>query len=262
MSAGTGPRLESRALAKGLELIAGLSLAKTPLSLSNLSAMIGLGKPSTLRLLSTLVATGFVAKDAAGNYEATRRLIEPAAGNWLTALIDAARVEMETLNADLAETVSLAALFEDHIRVVFRLESPRHIRLSNYLNRILPPYASSLGKAITAYQTPEKLQSLLQVYGSYRTTEKSITEPVQIREDMARAGTWFLVRVCEETVIGGCCFGAPIPVPGEPVRAALSVSLPTSRLTEALENTIPTLLVRSVRRVARKLDPRRAKGLP
>ena len=48
---------------------------------------------------------------------------------------------------------TLAALFEDHIRVVQTLESSREIRMSNHLLRILSPYGSSLGKAIAAHQS-------------------------------------------------------------------------------------------------------------
>jgi len=153
----------------------------------------------------------------------------------------------------MAETVSLAALSEDHIRVIHVLESPRHIRLSNYEGRILPPYASSLGKAIAAYQTPEHLQTLLQVYGIYPFTERTITEPLLIREELERVRERGYACEYEETVPGGCCFGAPIMVPGEPVRASVSVSLPKDRLTDKLEQAIPEFVLEAAAQIARKV---------
>jgi DNA-binding IclR family transcriptional regulator len=55
-------------------------------------------------------------------------------------------------------------------------------------------------------------------------------------------------------VPGGCCFGAPIRVGDQPVRAAVSVSLPTSRLTEKLEQTIPRLVMDMARRISKHLS--------
>jgi IclR family acetate operon transcriptional repressor len=244
----------SRALAKGLKLLEILSAAQAPLMLGELSELIGLGKPSTYRLLTTLVDSGFALKNEAGNYEAGRRMIEQVAEDLAVRLIRASREAMEQLNADLAETVSLAALFEDHIRVVHTIESPRHVRMSNYPGRILAPNASSLGKAIAAYQSPQKLQSLVQVYGMYQTTPNTITDPVGIREEMARTRERGFSSEFEETVLEGCCFGAPILERGGVVRAAISVSLPKSRLTDAMQKIIPDRIQDTARRIAKRLE--------
>lgn len=255
----TGLAVESRALAKGLQLIDILTAAKTPLPLNELASLIGLGKASALRLLRTLMAMGYAAQDAAGNYEAKRHASASASARWLDRLVQAADSEMRRLNEDLAETVSLAALFEDHIRVVHSIESPRQIRMSNYSNRILAPYASSLGKAIAAGQTPERLQMLLQVYGIYQTTPKTITEPLQIRAEMERTRQRGYSFEYEETVPGGCCFGAPISLPGEPACAAISVSLPIFRFNKGLEKTIPSVLMQAARQISRRLSQLRAR---
>lgn len=247
------PKVESRALAKGLELLSGLAKEATALPLGQLAASIGLGKPSTLRLLQTLVATGFVARDAAGNYFAVTARAGSELETDTAELIEAARGQMERLNADLAETVSLAVLRDDHIRVVQTIESPQHIRMSNYPNRILAPYASSLGKAISAWQTSDRLQVLLQVYGIYRTTDRTITDPILIREEMARIRERGYAQEYEESVLGGCCFAAPIRWNDEPVRAAISVSLPTVRFTPRSEQLIPQLLIKAAAQVAENL---------
>lgn len=247
------PKLESRALAKGLVLLQTLS-RKSPASLATLAASVELGKASTLRLLHTLETTGFVFRDEAGNYSAAPRHYGAAESLQVSVLIAAAREEMERLNTDLAETVSLAVLRDDHIRVVYTLESPQHIRLSNHLNRILPPYASSLGKAISAWQTPETLHLLLQAYGIYRTTGNTITDPILIREEMARIRERGYSREYEETVPGGCCFGAPIRVRSRPVTASISVSMPAARLSPQSEKLIPDALRKAASRISRKLE--------
>lgn len=249
-------KVVSRALAKGLEILQLLS-GEQALSLTELCAAIGLGKASTLRLLQTLVSTGFVSREPGGVYSARGiRAAESADRSFVTSLIEAAEEDIQGLNSDLAETVSLAVLREDHIRVVRTVESPQHIRMSNYADRILAPYASSLGKAISAWQSPERLQVLLQVYGIYRTTDKTITDPILIRQEMARIRERGYAREYEETVPGGCCFGAPVAARGQPVLAAISISMPSSRLTPRLEKAAPELLVKTAARIGRKLERR------
>jgi IclR family acetate operon transcriptional repressor len=234
-------RADSRALAKGVQILEVLANSATPLALAEIARSIDLGKASALRLLQTLLVTGYARQFGDGSYALNRSWMQTTTQDWLQHLLTAAKPEMEMLNAEVAETVSLAALMGDHIRVIATLESPRHIRMSNYKDRILAPYASSLGKAISAYLPADRLQNLLQVYGIYATTEKTITDPALIRKEMQRTRTRGFASEYEETVRGGCCFGAPILTSAE-VRAAISISLPADRLTPELEEQIPVLL--------------------
>jgi IclR family acetate operon transcriptional repressor len=246
--------LSSRALAKGLRILELLASASQPLSLADLAIGLRLGKPSTLRLLQTLSALDYVRKDDDGNYR--RGLLPPGSPGtqWTERLLVLASEEILELNHDLAETVSLAALFGDHVRVIHTLESSQHIRMSNFPNRILPPYASSLGKAITAFQPPESVQQLIQVFGVYQITANTLTDPVRIREDLARVREQGYATEIEETVLGGCCVGAPIQERDGTVRAALSVSLPFSRFTGRMRQLIPKRVAQAAKNVAKKLS--------
>jgi IclR family acetate operon transcriptional repressor len=247
--------MENRGLAKGSQMIEALAVANSPLSLGQLATIAGLGKASALRLLSTLTATGFARRDPAGPYLPARRF-EPQSASLLRVerLRAAAKPELARLNQDLAETVTLAALFEDHIRVVDFIESPRQIRLSTYQNRILPPYASSLGKAIAAFLPPAAFQELLHVYGVYPFTPRTIVDPVQLRAEMERTRSRGYSFEYEESVPGGCCFGAPIRMGSDPVQAAVSVSMPTSRFNDKLEKTISRLVIEMARRISKRLS--------
>jgi len=246
------PETPSRALSKGIEIVELLSDTESPLSLRAIAEGIGLGKPSTLRLLQTLVNAGVIDTKGDGNYFPLRRFTAPQGSTWVDEVILAAREDMERLSAELAEAVTLAALFDDHIRVVSTIESRCEIRMSNYLSRILSPYASSLGKAIAAYQNPDCFHQLLQVYGVYRFTPKTITEPGMIREEMARTRDRGYSEEFEETVSGGCCFGAPIRV-DDRVRSAVSISLPVARFTPALESSLGDRVRLAAQRIEKKL---------
>lgn len=252
--------IPSRALAKGIQIIELLSSSEAPLALGTIAREIRLGKPSTFRLLQTLVGAGVLGTTGDGDYFPIRRFSPMRESTWVDDLIASAREEMERINSDMAEAVSLAALFEDHIRVVHTLESSREIRMSNYLSRILSPYASSLGKAIAAYQSPARLNRLLQVYGVYPITGRTITEPALIFEEMAAIRERGYASEFEETVAGGCCFGAPIRVQDQHVRAAISVSLPTARLTGRLGSSLGDVLKDAASRIEKAFASRHGQG--
>lgn len=250
------PKMESRALAKGLILLDSIAAKGGPMSLTELSAAAGLGKPSTTRLLSTLQMMGWLARDNSDNYFLDREWPKISIQSWLRRLTAAALPEMHKLNTDFAETVTLAGIFEDHIRVVEVLDSPQVIRMANYKGRILPPYASSLGKAITAFQNPTRMAVLLQIYGAYQFTEYTITDPRSVQAEFARVRE--LGYSCDEgeTVIGGVCFGAPIRSADGSVSAALSISQPRQRLAPEIRETLPGILMETAHRISTGLGYR------
>jgi DNA-binding IclR family transcriptional regulator len=255
-------KLESRALAKGLLLLDYLAEKAHPMSLGELSETAGLGKPSTLRILSTLQMMGWLARDSNDNYCLDREWPKISAQSWLRRLMAAALPEMRKLNTDFAETVTLAALFDDHMRVVEVLDSPQVIRMANYKGRILPPYASSLGKAITAFQNPTRTAVLLQIYGTYQFTEKTVTDPRAIQAEMTQVRKLGYSCDEEETVMGGVCFGAPIRSADGSVAAAMSISQPKQRLVAEIRETLPKLLMEACRRVSKTLGHDAGAGEP
>lgn len=246
-------RVESRALAKGLQLIELLNGASGAVSLAELSRTIDLGKASAFRLLQTLVATGHVTDDGAGNYRIARLPEAAAAQSVERLIVDTALSEMQALNAETAETVTIAMLRDDHVRVVESLDSPHQIRHSNPVGRIVAPYASSLGKAITAWQPAARQQHMIAVYGIYQFTDFTLTDPVAIRKEMARVRERGYAHEREESVRGGCCYAAPIFCDGSTVKAAVSIAMPLIRHTAESDKRFPALLRAATRRISLKL---------
>ena len=232
----------SRSLAKGLQILEMLAEAQRPLSLTEIAKAAGLGKVSTLRLVRTLQASGHLLRDAEDNYRVEGDWPSSRTQILLRVLREAAGPVMKSLNEQFGESIALAFLYGDHIRVVDVVESPQHIRMSNSRGRILQPYASSLGKAITAFQEPGRVTSLLDTYGVYPLTAHTITSLQGIMEELQRVRGRGYAWDRAETVEGGQCIGAPIKIAGEGVVAALSLSMPKLRFTEELEQVLPHVI--------------------
>ena len=100
----------------------------------------------------------------------------------------------------------------------------------NVVGHIVPPYASSLGKSITAFQPPERRDKLLRSLGVYQYTQHTITDRSKIAHefDLVRQQKFAFDR--EETIIDGMCFGVPIFSATGEVTSAISTSLPKTRL--------------------------------
>lgn len=245
---------QTRALAKGLLILERLAEVQTPMSLKQLSADIDLGKASALRLLRTLESAGYISRDPATDmYVLEAEWPDSGRREQLRKLRDTALPHMRELNTNFGETVALAYLFADQIRVVEVIESTQHIRMSNYKGRVLQPYASSLGKAITAFQTPAEIQSLIHTYGIYALTSKSITDYRLIQEDLAKVRERGFAWDNEETAEGGTCCGAPIRARGGQVIASISISMPSVRFSPQLKQSLPPLLIEAGNKITEAL---------
>ncbi len=143
------------------------------------------------------------------------------------------------MHAEFGETVTLAFIFDDLIRVIEVIESTHQIRMSNYKGGVLQPYASSLGKAIAAFQPQENVQKLLYTSGIFRLTPATLPDFRAIQEDLAQVRERGYAWDREETVPGGTCIGAPIRSPEGAVVAALSISMPKDRFSPELEAMLP-----------------------
>jgi len=234
--------LESRSLAKGLLIVESLAARTEPLGLGEISALAGLGKASTLRLLRTLQGTGYIQRDANDSYYVQHSWPSLKRQERLNTLRECAGPFLAKLNAELGETVALAFLFEDVIRVVEVIESTHHIRMSNYRGGILQPFASSLGKSITAFQTPELGQRLLYTYGIFSLTPNTLTDFRAIQDELAAVRQRGFAWDREETVPGGNCCGAPIVCQNGDVYSAVSMSMPRARFTKQIEELLPGMM--------------------
>lgn len=243
----------SRSLALGLRILDHLRAEGCGFSLAQLAAYTHLGKASALRLLRTLESLGYIARDVNGNYRLEVECLVIGVQGQLRALRRVARRYCQALQDRCGETVSVAYLFDDHIRVVEVLESPQHIRMANFSGRILQPYASSLAKCITAFQDEALIQTLLDVYGIYRATKSTLVDHLAIQNEFAAVRSRGYSEDREETVEGGYCIGAPIRNSEGKVIASISVSSPKFRVTPQFIETFPARLVETAEQISQAL---------
>jgi DNA-binding IclR family transcriptional regulator len=240
----TGDQYFSRAVGKALEVLELLQSELKPLSMNEIGRQIQLSKTSAFRILRTLETLGCVVVDGRGQYMLAPGIHAVTPTQWLGKLHRVGLPHLEALSRELSETSTLAALFENRVEVIAVVESPHVIRMSNVVGHILPPNASSLGKAITAFQPLDQRERLLRSFGIYRFTKHTITDRKDLSREFEgiRSQKYAIDR--EECAYDGICFCAPIFGPNGQVSAAMSTSMPKTRLRDSAheEAIIATVL--------------------
>jgi IclR family acetate operon transcriptional repressor len=227
------------------------------MSLVEISRQTELTKSSALRLLQTLETLHYIRRDADGRYLPSHENSAVVTTQFVHALAGAAREPMRRLNMEFGETISLAVRSINHIEVVHVIESANLIRMTNFPGRILPPHASSMGKVVTAWQDAETRKRLLQSYGLVRYNQNTIVDENAIEAEYERIRARGYSTDAEESNLGGSCFGMAIfSAPGK-VDAAISLSMPTSRMPsdEARLQRIVQALKDAAGEISRKLMP-------
>lgn len=222
----------SRSVSKAFEILGVLSTASGPISVSEVAEQADLTRSFAFRLLRTLESLHQVGRSADGGFTLARGS-HVASSLLVTQLLAVAREPMSELNYAFQETVSLAALFANRVEVIEVFNSPSLMKMSNVVGRIVPPHASSLGKVITAFLSASDQQRLIVNYGLQRITAATITDKELLTREFEQ------IRACgyaydrEESILGAHCVGAPIYMRPSRVVAAVSLSMPLSRLPDS-----------------------------
>ncbi len=243
-------RYESRALAKGMQILERLAESSQPMSLAQISRRIQLGKASTLRLLRTLGALGYLERENGEAYRAHSDWVSLHQQRNAQALRGLALPVLADLATEVEESVALGVLGRDEIRVIESLDGPQPDRVSQRNGRLMAPHASALGKAIAAFQSPERIQALLHAYGVFALTPATLVSADAIEAELAAVRQSGYARDREESAAGEYCFAAPIRDAGGQVTAAVSVSLAAHRLTSRVEVLVPDAVQRAAGRIS------------
>src|SRR6185437_12714892 len=250
----SGEQYLSKAIGRALDVLECFEDDKSQLGLKEIAARAGMPESSLFRILVTLETRGYLQQDADGCYRLTPRVLFGKLRERADRLKELAHPVLRGLASHYDETASLAFLFENRIHVLDSVEALHEVRVINKPGRVLPPHCSSLGKAITAFQEQPLVDQILEVYGLYRRTAKSVIDRGALLSDFERIRVKGYAVDREEAVEGGVCIGAPIRPKNENVSAAISLSSPIARITPDREKDIIRGVCAAAREIAALMD--------
>ena len=229
----------SQSLERALELLD--ELADGPKRLGPLADSAGIHKSTVLRLLQTLERHGYVRRQGdIPEFTLGLRLVELS--HSLLEGLDIRRVAaqpLKRLGEQTGETIHLAVLDGSEVVYIDKVESVHPVRMYSRVGARAPAHCTGVGKVLLAYTDVTRWPAL----ELRRFTDQTITthEGLVLAAKDIRSKGWGRDEREHEGAIR--CVAAPIfGSTGEAV-AALSVSVPTSRLSmEQLDRYIPAML--------------------
>jgi DNA-binding IclR family transcriptional regulator len=235
-----------RSAMRALDLIEFLSGQTKETSLSQAADQFSMPKSSTLMLLRTLVARGYVQRTEADRYVLTEEFRTGAFG-WqgvpFASLSALAVPEMQRLVTSLRESVTFGVMAAPgYARMLSKVISDEEIRWDSALGVQIPVYCTATGRALLAPLNPVEREAHLSAVPLKQLTPHTIVDKAKITSMLDEIAQQGYNIVMEEFALGGTGVAAPIANGlGRPV-AALNISCITSRFHEKRARVIAELI--------------------
>lgn len=170
-----------------------------------------------------------------------------------SSVIERSRPVMRELTDATGESSNLGIERRGEVMFVGQVETHELIRAFFPPGTLSPMHASGIGKALLSRYSPERLDQFIREHRLQGFTDKTITDPGRLRQDLQAARQRGFAFDDEERTTGMRCLAAPIVnVHGEAV-AGISVSGPTHRLPAERVEQIGALVRDAALRLSRSM---------
>ena len=231
------------ALERGLAVLGAFEAGPRQVTLSEMSARIGLSRGTARRLLLTLVELGFVAFDGK-SFSLTPRVMR-LGFSFLSSLGigEVAQPIVNALSAQVGESCSMAILDGDDLVFVARAETTNVYRTTLAVGVRLPAHATSLGRVLLAALPDQDLDATLSRLRILPLTPRTTTDKAALRAAIVQVRQDGYAIVEDELQMGVRSIAVPVPGRGGSAGAALNVGGLTPRTSfETMHNEYLPLL--------------------
>jgi DNA-binding IclR family transcriptional regulator len=220
-----------QSLDRGLLILEAIGKSTAPLSLTQLTRLLGIDPSNTFRLANTLKRRGFLANPAAGREYVLGPSIWRLArqyhwGNMLATIAHDQLVllaEMTNETAHLAVREGVNALFIDHA------STDRVISIAGQTGGFVPLYCSGHGKALLAGLDERALKKLFGTKPLERHTKRTICSIRALAKACAEIEALGYATDDAEFVEGVRCLAAPIRDKDGAIVGSIGISAPLTR---------------------------------
>ena len=248
----------TQALSRAVSVLNSFSEGRYELSLTEVSDMLSLPKPTVHRLLSAMKYHGFIEQDGGGQkYRLGWKLFELGTRvNRIHAIQEKAHPYLQGLSERSKETVHLAILKEGNIFYIDKIQGLYAMSMVTSVGLKLPAYLGGLGKCLLAFLPENELLRALNGRKLKKFTSNTLTEPIRLQEALREVRGKGYAIDHEEFEIGLTCVGVPIWDFSNKVVAAISIAGPTFRMNKERMPHYIKLAVETGRKISQELGYR------
>lgn len=231
------------------------------LTITEISKRMNLHKSTVHSLLKTLQVHHYISQNEEnGKYLLGLKLFER--GSMVVSHLDlrsVARKHLEWLSAITNLTIHLVILDGQEGVYVDKVEGSGVTVVYSRIGRRVPIHTSAVGKSLVATKTDSELDLLLDGYIYTRPTEKSIGSKEEFLAVIEQARIAGYSMDNEENEPGIVCLAVPIKDYSGKVIAAVSVSMPASKINEETREYYVRILKECSSKISQELGYEYAK---
>ena len=221
-------------------------------SISELSVRLAMPKATVYRFLQTMKSLGFVNQEPESErYSLTVKLFE--LGSRALQHLDLTELavhQMRLLSDQTGEAVHLGVLVDHEVIYINKIDAKYSLAMYSRIGKRAPVHATALGKALLAWETPERREAIMAGMRFTRFRENSIATPAQFLEELERTRQQKYGLDDEEFEEHMVCIAAPVFDHWNNVLAALSVSLPAFRFDSSRQDEYGAMVVAAGRAIS------------
>jgi IclR family transcriptional regulator, KDG regulon repressor len=215
-----------------------LLVRRGPLTLAELARELNLAKSTLHRVCSVLVQRAWVIRDEAGLYELGVQALAIGSRTSQLPIVVAFRSIAAELLTRHDETVCLAVLDGDDSVYVALEETSHPVRLVTHVGSRTPAFASSSGRVILAARPPEHIAGEYGGRPLVTPTGRRLNGLVELNEILASVREQGYAENDEDTAIGLYAVSVPVRNTAGTTLAALTMCIPTSRMSATRQERI------------------------
>ncbi len=176
---------DAKILARGLNLLEVLAQSAEGMTAIELADSIGIHKTSVYRYLNTLLQAGYIQTNGDGRYHLGNKILELSSQLLRrTPLRETAHPFLVNLSAETEKTVHLCVLDGHDVVYIDKVESQRSLPILSRIGSRAPAYCTGVGKALLSGLPTDQVVSLLREVTLERRTPNTITDPIQLLEEI------------------------------------------------------------------------------
>lgn len=216
---------DAKILEKGLNIVEDLAQSAQGMTAVELANSIGIHKTSVYRYLNTLLNAGYIQSNGDGHYHLGNKILE--LGSQLLRrmpLRETAHPFLVKLSAETEKTVHLCVLDGQDVIYIDKVESQQTLPIMSRIGSRAPAYCTGVGKALLSGLPTDQIVSLLQGITLEKRTATTITDPMQLLEEIKLTAERGYAIDNGEHEEGIKCFAALIRGYGGGVVGAISLT--------------------------------------
>lgn len=242
---------KSSTVLKAFHVLEAVSAQGAPASAAELARSLEMDRVTVYRMLRTISDAGYLNMDPQTKRFALSNRVLTLAAPLLEADQQGKRIDLllESVAAETGETCHYSELSGSETILTRRAKGQQLVAVDFKIGTRCELHATSVGKAILAFQTAEFIEDYMQL-DLVTYTPQTIAEPDRLREELqdvraARAGFDY-----EELSEGMNCVAIPVPSLLGRIDAGISISGPAFRLTKPRLQELARIMQRLVAQLA------------